>query len=61
MPGWALNVTVDELLKKEFDLYRKEQKPHPIMVKHKPQLYSLSAQRFRYMEKFFKRWHFIFG
>ena len=35
MPGWALNVTVDELLKKEFDLYRKEQKPHPIMIKHK--------------------------
>ena len=34
MPGWALNVAVDELLKKEFDLYRKEQKPHPIMVKH---------------------------
>ena len=22
MPGWALNVTVDELLKKEFDQYR---------------------------------------
>ena len=35
MPGWALNVAVDELLKKEFDLYRKEQKPHPIMIKHK--------------------------
>ena len=35
MPGWALNVAVDELLKKEFDQYRKEQKPHPIMVKHK--------------------------
>ena len=34
MPGWALNVAVDELLKKEFDQYRKEQKPHPIMVKH---------------------------
>ena len=34
MPGWALNVAVDELLKKEFDQYRKEQKPHPIMIKH---------------------------
>ena len=34
MPGWALNLAVDDLLKKEFDLYRKEQKPHPIMVKH---------------------------
>jgi len=35
MPGWALNITVDELLKKEFDQYRKEKKPHPIMLKHK--------------------------
>ena len=34
MPGWALNIAVDTLLKKEFDLYRKEQKPHPIMMKH---------------------------
>jgi hypothetical protein len=34
MPGWALNIAVDVLLKKEFDLYRKEQKPHPIMIKH---------------------------
>ena len=35
MPGWALNITVDELLKKEFDFYRKKQKPHPIMLQHK--------------------------
>ena len=34
MPGWALNIAVDELLKKEFDIYRKDQKPHPIMTKH---------------------------
>ena len=34
MPGWALNIAVDELLKKEFDLYRKNKKPHPIMIKH---------------------------
>ena len=34
MPGWALNIAVDQLLKKEFDIYRKEQKPHPIMIKH---------------------------
>jgi len=34
MPGWALNIAVDELLKKEFDLYRKEQKPHPVMIKN---------------------------
>ena len=34
MPGWALNIAVDELLKKEFDIYRKEQRPHPAMVKN---------------------------
>ena len=34
-PPYTLNNTVDELLKKEFDQYRKEQKPHPIMVKYK--------------------------
>ena len=34
MPGWALNSAVDELLKKEFDQYRKDQKPHPIMIRH---------------------------
>ena len=34
MPGWALNITVDELLKKEFDQYRKDQKPHPMMIKN---------------------------
>ena len=34
MPGWALNSAVDELLKKEFDQYRREQKPHPIMIRN---------------------------
>jgi hypothetical protein len=29
-----LNIAVDELLKKEFDVYRNEQKPHPIMTKY---------------------------
>ena len=29
-PGWALNSTVDDLLKKEFDYYREQKKPHPI-------------------------------
>ena len=32
MPGWSLNIAVDELLKKEFDYYRKSQKPHPMML-----------------------------
>jgi len=30
MPGWTLNSTVDELLKKEFDQSRATQKPHRI-------------------------------
>ena len=34
MPGWALNSAVDELLKKEFDQYRKDKKPHPMMVRY---------------------------
>jgi hypothetical protein len=34
MPGWALNTAVDELLKKEFDHYRKIQKPHPFLIKN---------------------------
>ena len=32
MPGWSLNVACDELLKKEFDLYREQQQPHPTMI-----------------------------
>ena len=35
MPGWALNIAVDELLKKEFDQYRLKQEPHPVMIEHK--------------------------
>jgi len=34
MPGWSLNSAVDELLKKEFDEYRKLQKPHPFVLKN---------------------------
>ena len=33
MPGWSLNSAVDELLKKEFDILRKQKKPHPILKK----------------------------
>ncbi len=32
---FTLNITVDELLKKEFDLYRALQKPHPLFLKNK--------------------------
>ncbi len=34
-PSFNLNIAVDELFKKEFDHYRKQQKPHPIMEKYK--------------------------
>ena len=33
MPGWSLNTTVDELLKKEFDSYR-DKNPHPIFKEY---------------------------
>jgi len=29
---YNLNIAVDELLKKEFDFYRREKKPHPLML-----------------------------
>lgn len=31
MPAFTLNSAVDELLKKEFDIYREKQTPHPLM------------------------------
>ena len=34
MPGWALNTSVDELLKKEFDYYRERKEPHPIFKQY---------------------------
>ena len=34
MPGWTLNETTDLLLKREFDVCRKEQKPHRIFLEN---------------------------
>ncbi len=34
-PPFNINKTIDALLKKEFDVYRAEAKPHPLMVEHK--------------------------
>jgi hypothetical protein len=34
MPGWSLNSAVDNLLKNEFDGYRKRKEPHPLMKKY---------------------------
>lgn len=36
-PPFQINKTIDELFKKEFDSYRKDKKPHPLMVKNKVQ------------------------
>ena len=35
MPGFALNIAVDELLKREFDLLRKKGQAHELMKKYK--------------------------
>ena len=45
MPGFALNIAVDELLKNEFDKYRELGKPHPLMVEH-----GIDAVPFRHEE-----------
>ena len=34
-PPFNINKAIDELFKKEFDKYRSEKKPHPIMVEYK--------------------------
>ncbi|MBI2618429.1 PD-(D/E)XK nuclease family protein [Candidatus Kaiserbacteria bacterium] len=34
LPGFTLNLAVDHLLKKEFDVYRKNRSAHPLMKKH---------------------------
>ena len=33
-PPFNINKTIDELFKKEFDVYRRDQKPHPIMLEN---------------------------
>ena len=35
MPGWSLNSAVDDLLKKEFDEFRREQRPHNFVKENK--------------------------
>lgn len=35
MPGFTLNIAVDELLKKEFDVHREAGTPHPLMTHFK--------------------------
>ena len=42
MPGWSLNSAVDQLLKNEFDLLRKNGEPHELMKKYKIDAIPLS-------------------
>ena len=50
-----LNNAVDELLKKEFDYYRKEQKPHPLMQKG-----NINAVPFQHENLHNQTWRFNF-
>lgn len=34
-PPFSINKTIDELFKKEFDVYREKQQPHPIQIEYK--------------------------
>jgi hypothetical protein len=34
MPGWPINTAVDHCMKNEFDILRKEKKPHALMKKY---------------------------
>ncbi len=45
MPSFNLNIAVDELFKKEFDIHRKKKTPHPIMTK-----YGIKAVPFAHKE-----------
>lgn len=46
-PGYPFNINsaVDELLKKEFDLYRKKQEPHPYMLNTNKNLIPFQSER----------------
>ena len=45
MPGWSLNSAVDELLKKEFDEFRKKQKPHTLIEQSKLNLIPFKHEK----------------
>ena len=45
MPGFALNVAVDHLLKKEFDIYRAKKSAHPLM-----ESYGIDAVPFQHQK-----------
>jgi len=45
MPGWSLNLAVDDLLKKEFDEFRKKQKPHTFIQKNRLKLIPFKHEK----------------
>lgn len=46
MPGWSLNSAVDVLLKNEFDIWREQKKPHPLMAQYRIDAIPLSHPNF---------------
>ncbi len=48
MPGWSLNSAVDDLLKKEFDEFRKKQKPHTFVEKNRLNLIPFKHEKIEY-------------
>ncbi|MDP8264767.1 MAG: PD-(D/E)XK nuclease family protein [Candidatus Aceula lacicola] len=59
MPAFTLNSTVDELLKKEFDSYRREKMAHPLMQKYRIDAIPFSHQSMNEWRENFKgvRYH----
>ena len=45
MPGWSLNSAVDDLLKKEFDEFRKKETPHTFVEKNKLNLIPFKHEK----------------
>ena len=56
MPGYPINSRVDALLKKEFDIYRDKQEPHPIFTKYKLNFvpYKMDEQKLKDFRNNFK-------
>ena len=54
MPGWSLNSAVDELLKKEFDEFRKKQKPHTFVKKNNLNLVPFQHDQIDYWRNAFR-------
>ena len=58
-PTLSLNNAVDSLYKNEFDIYRKDKKPHPIMIKNNINCIPYDHENLTEWRNAFKgiRWH----